>query len=102
MDHSGSGAMYDTLVNLQSGPRILDHSLEMRAVDPARAVIFDHLSRNSFGYGGDPNNVTFLNLSKGRIYDFRGSFRRDRQYFDYDLLANPLIPPASTPFVPDP
>ena len=27
-------------------------------------------------------------------------FRRDRQYFDYDLLANPLIPPASTPFVP--
>ena len=97
---SGSGAMYDTLVNIQSGPRILDSSLEMVAVNPAHALLFDHLSSNSFGYGGDPNDVTFLNVSKGRIYNFQGSFRRDRQYFDYDLLANPLIPPSSTPFVP--
>jgi hypothetical protein len=41
-----------------------------------------------------------MNVSKGRIYNFQGSFRRDRQYFDYDLLANPLIPPSSMPFVP--
>ena len=58
------------------------------------------LSTISFGYGGDPYNVTFLNFSKGRIYDFRSSFRRNRQYFDDNLLANPLIPPTSTPFVP--
>ncbi len=100
VDYSGSGAVYDSLVNLQSGPRVLDQSLEMIAVDPARAVIFDRLSTTSFGYGGDPNNVTILDVSKGRIYDFRSSFRRDRLYFDYDLLANPFIPPTSTPFVP--
>src|ERR1700733_1961513 len=99
-DHSGSGAVYDTMINLQSGPRILAESLELRAVDPSHAILFDHLSSNSFGYGGDPNSVSFLNMSKGRLYDFRGSFRRDRQYFDYDLLANPLIPPASDPYVP--
>jgi hypothetical protein len=99
-DHSGSGSVYDTLINLQSGPRILDESLELRAADPSYAIFFDHLSSNSFGYGGDPNSVSFLNMSKGRLYDFRGSFRRDRQYFDYDLLANPLIPPASDPYVP--
>src|SRR5271165_402269 len=29
---SGSGAMYDTLVNLQSGPRILGQTLDMHAV----------------------------------------------------------------------
>jgi opacity protein-like surface antigen len=97
---SGSGAMYDTLVNIQSGPRILDSSFQMIAVDPHHALLFDRLSSNSFGYGGDPINGTFMNVSKGRIYKFQGSFRRDRQYFDYDLLANPLIPPASTPFVP--
>ncbi|MBN9614582.1 MAG: hypothetical protein J0G35_03315, partial [Acidobacteriales bacterium] len=57
-------------------------------------------STSSFGYGGDPNSVSFLNIAKGKLYDFRGSFRRDRQYFDYNLLANPLIPPASTPYVP--
>jgi len=100
VDYSGSGAVYDSLVNLQSGPRVLDQSLEMIAVDPAHAAIFDRLSTTSFGYGGDPNNVTILDVSKGRIYDFRSSFRRDRLYFDYDLLANPLIPPTSTPFVP--
>ena len=98
--YSGSDAMYATLVNFHSGPRILDQSMEMIAVDPAKALIFDHLSSNSFGYGGDPYNVTFLNASKGRIYDFRSSFRRNRQYFDDNLLANPLIPPTSTPFVP--
>lgn len=99
---SGSGAMYNTLVNLQTGPRILDYSLEMNAQDRTKAVFFDHLSSTSFGYGGDPNNVSLVSISKGRIYDFQGSFRRDRQYFDYDLLANPLIPPASSPFLPTP
>jgi hypothetical protein len=99
-DYSGSGAVYDTMVNLQSGPRILEQSLDLRAVDPSHVILFDHLSTNSFGYGGDPYTVSFLNIAKGKIYDFRGSFRRDRQYFDYDLLANPLIPPASSPFVP--
>ena len=98
--YSGSDPMYATLVNFHSGPRILDQSIEMIAVDPAKTLIFDHLSSNSFGYGGDPYNATFLNVSKGRIYDFRSSFRRNRQYFDDDLLANPLIPPTSTPFVP--
>jgi hypothetical protein len=100
VNQSGSGAMYDTLVNIQSGPRLLDSSFEMTAVNPAHALLFDRLSSHSFGYGGDPIDGTFMNVSKGRIYNFQGSFRRDRQYFDYDLLANPLIPPTSTPFVP--
>jgi hypothetical protein len=100
VEQSGSGAMYDTLVNIQSGPRILNQSLTMRATGPSHPNFFDDLSTSSFGYGGDPINVTLLNISKGRIYDFHGSYRRDRQYFDYDLLANPLIPPNSNPFVP--
>src|SRR5215469_1540556 len=100
VNQSGNTSMYDTLVNIQSGPRILNQSLTMRAQDAAHATFFDNLSTSSFGYGGDPINVTYLNVSKGRIYDFRGSFRRDRQYFDYNLLANPLIPPESVPYVP--
>ncbi|WP_263368889.1 outer membrane protein [Edaphobacter bradus] len=96
----GSRAMYATLVNIQSGPRILDNTVEMVAENPAHTLLFDRLSSSSFGYGGDPYNVTYLNLSKGRIYNFHGSFRRDRQYFAYDVLANPLIPPTSNPFVP--
>lgn len=100
VQRSGSGAVYDTMVNLQSGPRILSYTLDLRAVDPSHAILFDRLSTNSFGYGGDPNSVTTLNMSKGKIYDLRSSFRRDRQYFDYDLFSNPLIPPTSVPYVP--
>src|ERR1700688_1751194 len=36
---SGSGAMYDTLVNIQSGPRLLDSSFQMTAVNPAHALL---------------------------------------------------------------
>ena len=99
-EQSGSSQMWATLVNLYSGARVLDQSLTMNAVDPSHALVFDRLSSTSYGYGGDPINVTYLNMSKGRLYDFTGSYRRYRQYFDYDLLANPLIPPQSTPYVP--
>lgn len=99
VSQSGSGAMYDTLVDIQSGPRILASSLSMQWAGKNHPLLFDRLSSSSFGYGGDPNSVSTLNFSKGKLYDFRGTFRRDRQYSDYDLLANPLIPPTSNPFV---
>jgi len=96
-DESGSLPMYDTLVNLHSGSRIFQQSLEMHAVPKApHLFLFDSLMATNMGYGGDPENNTVLRMSKGRIYDFQGMFRRDRQYFDYDLLGNPLIPAGVT------
>ena len=86
----GSQAMWNTLVNTGSGGRILSQSLELRTTDRSKTPLFDTLTTNSFGYGGDANNVSYLNFSKGHAYDFAGSFRRDRQYFDYNLLANSL------------
>jgi hypothetical protein len=86
----GSLPMWNTLVDMGSGGRILAQSLELRSADRAKTPLFDTLTTSSFGYGGDPNNVSLLNFSKGRAYDFAGSFRRDRQYFDYNLLANSL------------
>ncbi len=97
VSHSGSDATYDTLVNLQSGPRILNQTLEMHVVGKSKyPQFFDDLMENSTGYGGDPNNFTMLRMSKGKLYDFHGYFRRDRQYFDYNLLANPLVPAGLT------
>lgn len=92
VDTSGSSEMYATLVNLQSGPRILSQSLDMHAMAGTSHVLFDNLTFSNSGYGGDPYNVTTLRVSKGRLYNFQGLFRRDRQYFDYDLLGNPLVP----------
>ena len=87
----GSGAMYNTMVNVQSGPRMLNQTVEMHALPGNKNSLFDTLSGASSGYGGDPTNVTRLTFSKGKLYDFSGLFRRDRQYFDYDLLGNPNI-----------
>ena len=91
--------MWGTYVNLGSGPRLLEYSLALHS-EKHNGLLFDDLTFNNFGYGGDPNNVTRLQFSKGALYDFDGSFRRDKNYFDYNLLANPLNPPASVPNVP--
>jgi hypothetical protein len=89
---TGSGAMYDTLVNLQSGPRVQGETFDLRILPGTKNSLLDTLSAFSTGYGGDPNSFTKLNASKGKLYDFSGIFRRDRQYFDYDLLGNANIP----------
>jgi hypothetical protein len=98
-DVSGSGDMYDTLVNLQAGPRIIDQTLTMQSVDH-QGLLFDNLYLNSSGWGGDPNNYMRLRADKNRWYNLQSSFRRDQSFFDYDLLANPLNPPTSTPSIP--
>ncbi|HVR26838.1 MAG TPA: hypothetical protein VMU26_26380 [Candidatus Polarisedimenticolia bacterium] len=98
-DVTGSGDMYDTLVNLQTGPRILDQTLTMQSVDH-QDRLFDNLYLNSVGWGGDPNNYARLRADKNKWYNFQSSFRRDQSFFDYDLLANPLNPPTSTPSIP--
>jgi hypothetical protein len=97
---SGSQPMWDTLNNQSSGGRILGQSLDMHSVNTAKTPFFDTLSTYSVGYGGDPLNVTRLKFSKGHLYDFSGSFRRDRNYFDYNLLAQSLLGP--TALVPEP
>src|SRR3984885_11999122 len=104
-DVIGSGDMYDTLVNLQTGPRILDQSLTMQSVDH-QGLLFDNLYLNSAGWGGDPNNYLRLRADKNKWYNLQSSFRRDQYFSDYDLLANSLNPPpppapgGSTPSIP--
>ncbi len=89
---SGADAMYSTLVNLQSGPRVLGQTIEMHALPGNKNPLIDSLSGFTSGFGGDPNNLVRLNFYKGKLFQFSGMFRRDRQYFDYNLLGNPNIP----------
>ena len=98
-DVSGSTQMYNTLVNLPQGPRLLEQSLSMQS--PAHhGLLFDSLFINSFGWGGDPYNAFNLRVDKSIWYDFRMEYRKDNNNFDYNLLANPLNPPESTPSIP--
>ena len=95
---SGSQPMYDTLVNDQTGARILEQSLTMQSL--THQDIFDTLTLNSFGWGGDPEQAARMRVSKYRWYTFSGSYQHMQNYFDYDLFANPLNPPTGTPFIP--
>jgi hypothetical protein len=91
----GDTQTYDTFVNLQQGPRLLGFTTEMNSLNH-QGALFDRLYFNNFGYGGDPNNVSRLRISKNKWYDFDALFRRDENFYNYSLLANPLNP--TTPF----
>ena len=96
---NGSIQTYDTMVNLQQGPRLLGFTTEMRPLDN-HGTLFDHFYFSNFGYGGDPNDVSQLRISKNHWYSFNGMFRQDQNYWDYSLLANPLNPNTPVPNAP--
>ncbi len=93
---NGNINTYDTFVNLGSGLRLFDYTLDMRSLDH-NGLLFDNLNFSNFGYGGDPNDVTRLRINKNKLYDLRVLFRRDKNFWDYNLLANPLNPAVSNP-----
>lgn len=97
-DFDGNQGTYNSFVNLYSGPRLLDYSLEVRSLNHAGSL-FDNLTINTFGYGGDPNALTRIRASKNKWYNFTALFRYDRNSWDYDLLANPLNPLVSSPSI---
>lgn len=96
---TGDAQTYDTMVNLQQGPRLLNFTTEMRSLDH-RGTFFDRFFFSNFGYGGDPNVVSVLRISKNKWYSFEGLFRHDENFWDYSILANPFNPappPANAP-----
>jgi hypothetical protein len=90
-DITGNLQTYNTMVNLQDGPRLLNFTTEMRSLDN-RGTFFDRFYFSNFGYGGDPNVVTVLRVSKNKWYAFNAMFRHDENLWDYSLLANPFNP----------
>lgn len=88
--------MWYTLENLRQGPRLFEQSLSLRA-DPGTGVLFDNLYESTFGWGGDPENVARLRVSKRKVYNLTVQFRRDYSLYDFNLLANPLNPSTSLP-----
>src|SRR5580704_16860188 len=93
---NGNQDTYDTFENLGSGLRLFDYTLQMRSLDH-QGILFDTLTFSNFGYGGDPNDVSRLRIEKNKWYDFRLQFRRDKNFWDYNLFANPLNPASLNP-----
>jgi hypothetical protein len=93
---NGNMNTYNTFENLGSGVRLFDFEVKMHALEHS-GLLFDNLTFSNFGYGGDPNNVSRLRIEKNKWYDFRLLFRRDKNFWDYNLFANPLNPAALNP-----
>jgi hypothetical protein len=91
----GSTGNYDTMVNLHSGLRLLDGSLGLHAA-PGHAWL-DSLLLTADGLGGEPESVVRLRAAQGEVYQFSGTWRRDENIFDYNLLTNPLNPTTYSP-----
>ncbi len=92
----GNQDTYNTFVHLGEGPRLLDYTLSMRSINH-QGFLFDRLNFSNFGYGGDPDDVSRLRMDKNKWYEFSVVFRRHKNFWDYNLLANPLNPvPFST------
>ena len=80
-DTVGNDGMYDTLVDLHTGPRLLEQTLSMKSVNH-QGILFDDLYISSFGWGGEPENVLRARASKYQWYDLRGNFRRPAERHD--------------------
>lgn len=93
---NGNMNTYNTFENLGSGVRLFDFDYSMRSIDH-HGFLFDNLTFSNFGYGGDPNNVSRMRIEKNKWYDFRLLFRRDKNFWDYNLFANPLNPATLNP-----
>ena len=92
---SGNENSFETFVDLNTGLRLLDYNLSMKSLNH-QGIFFDTLTFSNFGYGGDPENVSRLRIQKNKVYDFSYVFRRDKNFWDYSLLANPLVPAPFT------
>jgi hypothetical protein len=53
VNNNASPTIYDTFVNQQQGPRLLDQTLDLRSLNH-QGDLFDNLFVSSFGWGGDP------------------------------------------------
>src|SRR5208282_4490261 len=93
---NGNLNTYNTFENLGSGFRLFDFDVQMHSLGN-NGLLFDNLTFSNFGYGGDPNNVSRMHVEKNKWYDFRLLFRRDKNFWDYNLFANPLNPAALNP-----
>lgn len=93
---NGNQFTYDTFIDLHSGVRLFNYTLDVRSRN-REGLFFDDLNFSNFGYGGDPNSVSRLHVGKNKWYDFHILFRRNQYFWDYNLWANPLNPAAPAP-----
>ena len=85
---SGSNSEYRSVVDLNSGVRLLD--VDLTILDPNKRF-FDRLDASASGWG-DPYNSAHVDANKLGIYDFRFDYRNIAYFNAVPSFANPGAP----------
>jgi putative beta-barrel porin MtrB/PioB len=85
-DVSGYRPMYMSMMNLRSGPRLMDFSLLGSAKEGANTFA-DNYSLTASGLGGDPFPTAQVTVSKHKLFDFRASWRQAYYFWNQNDTA---------------
>jgi hypothetical protein len=85
----GYKPMYQELVNLQSGPRLLDFNLFGEAREGANPFA-DSYSLSLSGLGGDPFPTAQFTVDKKKLFDLRVNWRQ--AYYNWNQNDNVILP----------
>jgi hypothetical protein len=96
-DVKGYEPMYEELVNLKSGPRLMDFSIFGHNDDPN--AFANNFSLTMSGMGGDPYPGAQLTLSKSKLYDLRVNWRQS--YFYFNQNDGIILPTLNVPGLTD-
>jgi hypothetical protein len=83
----GSNDAYRSIVNLNSGPRLL--GLDFTFVDH-RHRLFDRLNLRAYNWG-DPYATFHLDANKGKLYQFNADYRDITYFNSLPSYADPLL-----------
>ncbi len=96
-DVKGYEPMYEELLNLKSGPRLMDFSIFGHNNDPN--AFANNFSLTMSGMGGDPYPGAQLTLSKSKLYDLRVNWRQS--YFYFNQNDGIILPTLNVPGLTD-
>ena len=88
-DIKGYKPMYMSVMDLRSGPRLLDFSLFGDAKEGTNPFA-DNYSFTASGLGGDPFPTAQVTVSKHKLFDFRANWRQ--AYYFWNQNDNVILP----------
>ncbi len=90
-DIKGFKPMYQELLSLQSGPRLLDFNMSGEAKEGSHTFA-DSYWLSMSGLGGDPFPTAQFSVTKHRLYDFRVNWRQ--AYYFWNQNDSVVLPTA--------
>lgn len=90
-DIKGFRPMYDEVINLRNGPRLMDFNMFGEAKEGTNPIVDDYaLTMSSFG--GDPFPTAQFSVTKHRVFDFRATWRQ--AYYNWNQNDSVVLPIA--------